>query len=51
MKRYTFFIEELELEAIKTLSDKTRVPIATYLREAISDLLKKYPEPNQKEES
>jgi predicted DNA-binding protein len=29
-------------EALKELSESTRVPIAVYLREAIADLLKKY---------
>jgi predicted DNA-binding protein len=29
-------------QALKQLSEATRVPVAVYLREAIEDLLKKY---------
>lgn len=29
-------------EALRRLSDETRVPVAAYLREAVDDLLRKY---------
>jgi hypothetical protein len=29
-------------DALRRLSDRTRVPLAVYLREAVDDLLKKY---------
>jgi Ribbon-helix-helix domain len=32
-------------DALRELSDRTRVPLAVYLREAVDDLLKKYKVP------
>ncbi len=32
-------------EALKRFSAETRIPVATYLREAVDDLLKKYKVP------
>lgn len=38
----TVYLETEQVEALKKLSDVTRVPQATFIREAIDDLLKKY---------
>ena len=38
----SLYIEPDVHRALKRLSEETRVPIAVYLREAVSDLLKKY---------
>jgi hypothetical protein len=35
-------------DALRQLSDRTRVPLAAYLREAVDDLLKKYKIPATK---
>ena len=35
-------LENEQYKKLKTLSNKTRVPMAAYLREALDDLLKKY---------
>jgi len=34
-------------DKLKKLAEKTRVPLATYLREAAEDLLKKYDSPGR----
>lgn len=38
----SLYIEPDVHRALKRLSEETRVPIAVYLREAVSDLLRKY---------
>jgi predicted DNA-binding protein len=38
----SLYIEPAVHEALKRLSEETRVPIAAYLREAVDDLLNKY---------
>jgi predicted DNA-binding protein len=38
----SLYIEPEVHRALKRLSEETRVPIAVYLREAVSDLLAKY---------
>ena len=38
----SLYIEPDVHRALKRLSEETRVPIAVYLREAVSDLLAKY---------
>lgn len=38
----SLYIEPGMHVALKALSEKTRVPIAAYLREAVADLLDKY---------
>lgn len=38
----SLYIEPDVHRALKRLSEVTRVPIAVYLREAVSDLLRKY---------
>jgi predicted DNA-binding protein len=38
----SLYIEPEVHSALKGLSEQTRVPIAVYLREAVSDLLAKY---------
>ena len=42
MKNTTIWIEPEQLDAIRELSRKTRVPQAVYYREAIDAVLKKY---------
>jgi predicted DNA-binding protein len=36
------YLDPPEFEALRELSEKTRVPTAVYLREAVADLLAKY---------
>ena len=38
----SLYIEPEVHRALKCLSEETRVPVAVYLREAVSDLLRKY---------
>jgi predicted DNA-binding protein len=38
----TVYLEPEQAESLRKLSDATRVPQASYFREAIDDLLKKY---------
>jgi predicted DNA-binding protein len=35
------------LERLKSLSKQTRIPMAAFLREAVEDLLRKYPPPKE----
>ena len=36
------------LERLQQLSKRTRIPMASYMREAVEDLLKKYEEPKKR---
>lgn len=36
------YFDRPQHDALRELSDRTRVPLAAYLREAVDDLLKKY---------
>jgi hypothetical protein len=36
------YFDRPQHDALRLLSNKTRVPLAAYLREAVDDLLKKY---------
>jgi hypothetical protein len=36
------YFDRPQHDALRQLSNKTRVPLAVYLREAVDDLLKKY---------
>lgn len=36
------YFDRPQHDALRELSDRTRVPLAVYLREAVDDLLKKY---------
>lgn len=36
------------LERLQELSKRSRIPMASYMREAVDDLLKKYEEPKKK---
>ncbi|NJN05181.1 MAG: ribbon-helix-helix domain-containing protein [Rhodobacteraceae bacterium] len=36
------YFDRPQHDALRQLSNKTRVPLAAYLREAVDDLLKKY---------
>jgi Ribbon-helix-helix domain len=36
------YFDRAQHDALRGLSDRTRVPLAAYLREAVDDLLKKY---------
>lgn len=36
------YFDRPQHDALRELSNKTRVPLAAYLREAVDDLLKKY---------
>lgn len=36
------YFDRPQHDALRQLSDRTRVPLAAYLREAVDDLLKKY---------
>ncbi|MCC6609614.1 MAG: ribbon-helix-helix domain-containing protein [Burkholderiales bacterium] len=38
----TVYVRPDQLEALRRLAEHTRVPMATYLREGIDDLLVKY---------
>jgi predicted DNA-binding protein len=40
----TIYIEDEQMEALKRLSEKTKVPQSVYVREALDMLLKKYSE-------
>lgn len=45
--RFTTYITEDVREKLKELSDKTRVPQAQYVQEAIENLIIKYQEPKE----
>lgn len=45
----TVYLEPEQAESLRLLSDRTRVTQATYIREAIDDLLKKYAKELRKE--
>lgn len=36
------YLDPPQREALKQLSERTRIPMSVYMREAIDDLLKKY---------
>lgn len=38
----SLYLDPPAYEALKSLSEKSRIPVAVYLREAIDDLLAKY---------
>jgi predicted DNA-binding protein len=38
----TVYLTQEQVEALKALSEKTRVPQSEYIREAVSDVLKKH---------
>jgi predicted DNA-binding protein len=38
----SLYVDPSVHEALKRLSEDTRIPVAVYLREAVDDLLKKY---------
>ncbi len=40
----TIYIEDEQMEALKRLSEKTKVPQSVYVREALDILLEKYSE-------
>ncbi len=40
----TIYIEDEQMEALKRLSEKTKVPQSVYVREALDMLLEKYSE-------
>ncbi len=40
----TMYIEDEQMEALKKLSEKTKVPQSVYVREALDMLLEKYSE-------
>ncbi len=40
----TIYIKDVQLEALKRLSEKTKVPQSVYVREALDMLLEKYSE-------
>ena len=40
----TIYIEDGQMEALKRLSEKTKVPQSVYVREALDMLLEKYSE-------
>jgi len=42
------YLDPPVVKELKALSERTRVPMAVYLREAIADLLKKYAVPRKK---
>jgi predicted DNA-binding protein len=44
----SIYLSAETLERLQQLSKRSRIPMATYLREAVEDLLKKYEEPKKK---
>jgi predicted DNA-binding protein len=42
IKQIACYVKPEKHTALKALSDRTRVPMQTYMREAIDDLLAKY---------
>ena len=41
-RQVSFYLPPETIEQVKALSEKTRVPMAAYVREALEDLIKKY---------
>lgn len=41
-QRFTSYLEEATITDLRELSEKSRIPIAAFVEEAIKDLLEKY---------